>query len=133
MTGPLPPIESPYKSLKGWRRIVRATMNSVAGLQTAFRHEAAFRQELLLACILIPFAFCLPLKVLEKVLLLYSVLAVLIVELLNSAIEAAIDRISLEIHHLSKRAKDLGSAAVLLSLLQLILIWSLLVPPVFFH
>lgn len=133
MNGPLPQVESPYKSLKGWRRVASALLNSLAGLQTAFRHEAAFRQELFLAGILIPLALFLPLAVLEKILLIYSVLAVLIVELLNSAIEAAIDRISLDTHHLSKRAKDLGSAAVLLSLLQLVLFWGLLVLPLFFR
>lgn len=111
--------------------MARALLNSITGLQMAFRHEAAFRQELLLACILIPLALLLPLKVIAKTLLVYSVFAVLIVELLNSAIEAAIDRISLDTHHLSKRAKDLGSAAVLLSLLQLLLIWGLLVSPLF--
>lgn len=131
MNSPLPTVESPYKSLKGWRRVARALLNSITGLQMAFRHEAAFRQELLLACILIPLALLLPLKVIPKTLLVYSVFAVLIVELLNSAIEAAIDRISLDTHHLSKRAKDLGSAAVLLSLLQLLLIWGLLVSPLF--
>lgn len=109
-------IESPFKGETGLRRIVSATRNSVAGLQAAIRHEDAFRQELLLAAILVPLALVLGRTGVERALLAGSVLLVLIVELLNSAVEATVDRISFENHRLAKRAKDIGSAAVLLAL-----------------
>ncbi len=109
-------IESPYKGETGLRRIVSATRNSIAGLQAAIRHEDAFRQELVLAAILVPMALVLGRTGVERALLAGSVLLVLIVELLNSAVEATVDRISFENHRLAKRAKDIGSAAVLLAL-----------------
>ena len=90
---------------------------SIDGLKAAWRHEDAFRQELILAAIMVPLALWLPLTLLERILLIAVVVLVLIVELLNTAIEAAIDRDSLEINPLGKRAKDYGSAAVMLSLL----------------
>ncbi len=101
----------------GFARVVRATRHSVHGLQAAFHGERAFRQELCLAVVMLPAAFWLGRNWLEMALLIGSVLLVLIVELLNSSVEAAVDRISLDLHELSKRAKDLASAAVFLSVL----------------
>lgn len=122
--------ESPHKGQRGVRRIVNAFFYSLSGLALAFRHESAFRQEILLAIVLIPAACFLPASAVERILLIGSVLLVLIVELLNSSVEAAVDRIGLDTHHLSKRAKDLGSVAVLLSLGVLLLTWLLLAGPV---
>jgi diacylglycerol kinase (ATP) len=117
--------ESPHKGKTGLRRVWNAFVYSLDGLRAAFRHEDAFRQEVLLAAILIPAVFFLPASGLGKALMIGSVLLVLIVELLNSAVEAAVDRISLENHRLAKRAKDIGSAAVFLSLLNVPLVWGL--------
>ncbi len=111
------PMTNPHKGRTGLDRMIRATGYSVAGLQSAYRGESAFRQEFWLAVLLVPIAFWLGRSWVEVVLLVGSVMLVLIVELLNSAVEAAIDRISFELHDLSKRAKDIGSAAVFLSLL----------------
>ena len=116
-------MESPQKGETGIRRIVSAARNSLAGLAAAVRHEDAFRQELILAAILLPVALFMNVTFLEKALLVGSVLLVLIVELLNSAIEATVDRVSLEVHPLAKRAKDLGSAAVMLSLVLAASVW----------
>ena len=118
-------MESPHKGKTGIRRIWNALFYSVDGLKAAFTHEDAFRQELILAMILIPAAFFLPASGLGKALMIGSILLVLIVELLNSAVEAAVDRISLENHALAKRAKDIGSSAVFLSLVNVPVIWSL--------
>ena len=98
---------------------------SVAGLKAAYRHEDAFRQEVLLALLLIPLAFFLPASGLGKALMVTSVFLVLIVELLNSAVEATVDRVSLEHHRLAKRAKDIGSAAVMMSLANVVVVWLL--------
>lgn len=117
-------MESPHKGKTGLMRIWCALTYSLNGLRAAIRHEAAFRQELLLAVILIPTALFLDVSASSKALMIASVLLVLIVELLNSAIEAAVDHTSLEQHPLAKRAKDIGSAAVLLSLLTAIFAWS---------
>jgi diacylglycerol kinase (ATP) len=119
-------IESPYKGETGFRRLVSATRNSFAGLVEAVRCEDAFRQELILAAIFLPLAFWVGTSGLERALLIASVLLVLIVELLNSAIEATVDRISFENHRLAKRAKDIGSAAVMLSLACAALVWLLI-------
>jgi len=108
---------------KGLTRIYRAFGWSMSGLQATFRHEAAFRQELLLCVILAPFAFYFGKTGGEKALLLGSLLLVLIVELLNSAVESAIDRIGRDEHELAGRAKDMGSAAVFLALLNVGVIW----------
>jgi len=116
---------SPFKGLRGFARIRNAFFHSLDGLRQALLHEAAFRQELLLAAVLLPLALWLPDSVGGRALLLGSLFLVLIVELLNSAIEATVDRISLDRHDLAKRAKDMGSAAVLLSLLNLIAVWAL--------
>jgi len=105
------------KGKRGLERIVNAARYSVDGLAAAWSHEDAFRQEVILAAIMLPAAVLLPVGLIEKILLIGVVLLVLVVELLNSAVEAAIDRDSYEIDSLGKRAKDLGSAAVLLSLI----------------
>ena len=108
--------ENPYKTNHGISRVFAAAKNSLAGLLYAIREESAFRQELLLAMLLIPLAFVVPSTLLEKIIMLSSIALVLVVELLNSGIEAAVDRISFDNHGLSKRAKDYGSAAVLVAL-----------------
>ena len=118
-------LESPHKGKTGLRRIWNALFYSIDGLAAAFRHEDAFRQESLLAFVLIPVAFFLPASGVGKALMIASVLLVLVVELLNSAIEAAVDRISLDNHYLAKRAKDVGSAAVLVSLVNVLVVWAL--------
>jgi diacylglycerol kinase (ATP) len=122
-------MESPYKGETGIKRLVSATRNSFAGLSAALRYEDAFRQELFLAAILIPLSFWLGRSGVERALLAGSVLLVLIVELVNSAIEATVDRISLENHRLAKRAKDIGSAAVMLAILTAVVVWVLVLLP----
>jgi diacylglycerol kinase (ATP) len=118
--------ESPFKGKTGVRRLWNALSYSLQGMASAFRHEDAFRQECLLAAVLIPTAFFLPVGTTDKALMIASVLLILIVELLNSAIEATVDRISLENHLLAKRAKDIGSAAVFLSLINVAVVWALI-------
>jgi diacylglycerol kinase (ATP) len=113
-----PPEDSrSLKGQRGLRRVLNAARYSLDGLRAAWRHEDAFRQELILAAVMIPTAALLPVTLVEKIVLIGVVVLVLIVELLNTGIEAAIDRDSLEINPLGKRAKDYGSAAVMLSLL----------------
>jgi diacylglycerol kinase (ATP) len=112
---------------KGIARLYRAFIWSMSGLKAAFVHEAAFRQELMLSAVLVPLAFYLGETGVEKALLLGSLLLVLIVELLNSAVEATVDRIGVEEHDLAGRAKDIASAAVFLSLVNLALIWFLVI------
>ncbi|ROV61387.1 diacylglycerol kinase [Vibrio ponticus] len=107
----------------GVTRIVHATGYSIKGLGAAWKHEAAFRQELALFAILSIVAYCLPVGVVERVLMIGSVAIVVIVELLNSAIEAVVDRVGAEWHELSGRAKDIGSAAVLVALLLALFTW----------
>ena len=118
-------MESPHKGKTGLRRLWNAFHYSLAGFKAAYRNEDAFRQESLLAAVLIPLALILPAGAVGKALMIASVLLVLVVELLNSAVEATVDRISLENHHLAKRAKDIGSAAVLMSLANLAVVWAL--------
>ena len=101
----------------------KALHYSAEGLIATFRNETAFRLELIMAVVLIPIALILPLKGIEKVMLIGSVLLVLVVELLNTAVESVVDRVSEETHHLSKRAKDAGSAAVFISLVILGITW----------
>ncbi len=122
--------ESPHKGRRGLRRLLSAFFYSLSGLAIAFRHESAFRQEIAMAVVLLPVACLIPVAAVERVLLVASVLLVLVVELLNSSVEAAIDRIGLDTHCLSKRAKDLGSAAVLVALAILVLTWGTLAGPV---
>jgi diacylglycerol kinase (ATP) len=114
---------STLKGTRGLRRLVNATHYSLDGLRAAWRYENAFRQELVLTVVLAPIALLLPLSGVEKVLLVGSLLLVLIAELLNTAIEAAVDRDSVEINPLGKRAKDYGSAAVMLALVAAGLTW----------
>jgi len=123
-------VESPYKSLGGPGRIWNALKYSMRGLALALRVESAFRQELILAAVLVPTAIVLALPALETLALIGSIFMVLIVELVNSSIEAAVDRISLAHHRLSGRAKDLGSAAVFLALVLCLLTWVLVAGPV---
>lgn len=116
-------MSNPHKGRTGLDRVIRATGYSMAGLTAAYRGESAFRQEFWLAALMFPLAFWLGRSWVEIALLAGSVLIVMIVELLNTGIETAIDRIGPEWHDLSKRAKDMGSAAVLLSLLLAAGIW----------
>ena len=116
--------ESPFKGKTGLQRVWNAFHYSRAGLYAAFTCEDAFRQEAMLAALLIPISFFLPVGGIGRALMIASVLLVLIVELLNSAIEAVVDRVSLDRHHLSKRAKDIGSAAVLLALINVVSVWA---------
>ena len=116
---------SPFKGKTGLRRVLNAAGYSWAGLAAAFRHEDAFRQEAFLALLLLPLALYLGETGIERALLIGSLLLVLIVELLNSAVEAAVDRISLEHHELIKRAMDMGSAAVMLALVNVAAVWGL--------
>ena len=110
----------------GLVRIWHAFLNSCAGLADAWKHESAFRQEIVLAAILIPAACFMPVSPGERALLIAAVLLVIIVELLNTGVEVAIDRISFERHSLSKRAKDIGSAAVFVALVLLALVWGVI-------
>ncbi|MCK6432092.1 MAG: diacylglycerol kinase [Burkholderiaceae bacterium] len=116
-------MSNPHKGRTGWQRIIWATHHSLHGLKLAWCTENAFRQEATAAALMLPASLWLGRSGVEVALLAGSVLAVLIVELLNSAVEAAIDRVSYELHDLSRRAKDFGSAAVLLSLLACASVW----------
>lgn len=118
-------MESPYKGKTGLRRLWNAFGYSISGFRAAYQHEDAFRQEVWLAAVLIPLAMWLPVSGVGKALMIASVLLVVVTELLNSAIEATVDRISLDSHALAKRAKDIGSAAVLVSLLNVLAVWGL--------
>ena len=121
------PAFSAFKSRSGWRRIAAALGYSAAGLRSAWKHEHAFRQEI---AVIVPAALAallLPVSALEKLLLVASMVLVLIVELLNSAIEAVVDRVSLERHPLSKNAKDFGSAAVMLAVLLSAACWMVVI------
>lgn len=118
-------MESPYKGKSGFKRIWNACHYSLAGLAAAWRHEDAFRQELVLALVLVPLALMIGGSGVGKALMIASVMAVLIVELINSGLEATVDRVSLENHPLAKRAKDIGSAAVMVALMNVLLVWGL--------
>lgn len=117
-------MESPFKGKTGLKRLWNALHYSMDGFREAYRHEDAFRQEVILAAVLIPAACLLPVGMIGRALMIASVLLVIIVELLNSAVEAAIDRISLDSHTLSKRAKDIGSAAVFVALVNVVVVWT---------
>lgn len=110
---------------KGFRRVILATKYSIAGLSAAWKNEAAFRQELVLCVVLVPLGLWLGRTITEQTILIATLFIVLITELLNSAVEAITDRVSEEHHQLSGRAKDLGSAAVFVSLLMVICVWGL--------
>lgn len=116
--------ESPFKGKTGLRRVWNAFNYSMAGLRAAYAHEDAFRQEVLLAGLLLPVALLLPVGGIARALMIGSVLLVLVVELLNSAIEATVDRVGLERHRLAERAKDIGSAAVLMALINVFVVWA---------
>jgi diacylglycerol kinase (ATP) len=122
-------MTSPFKGAQGLRRLVNAFGYSRDGFAAAWKHEAAFREELLLAAIAIPAGLWLGQTGIERALLVGTILIVLIVELLNSAIEAVVDRVSPERHELSKRAKDIGSAAVLVTLMLAAAVWALILIP----
>lgn len=117
--------ESPFKGKTGLTRVWNAFHYSMAGLAAAYRNEDAFRQEVRLALLMIPLALWLPASSIGKALMIASVLLVIVVELINSAVEAAVDRVSLERHHLAKRAKDIGSAAVFVALVNVVVVWAL--------
>jgi len=123
LTTPYNINQNPHKGNRGLTRAWHAAKNSWCGIVYAFQEESAFRQELTLLIVLAPIAFFLPISPLEKCGLIASLIMVLVVELLNSSVEAAIDRISFEHHDLSKRAKDFGSAAVMLTLIIAALLW----------
>jgi diacylglycerol kinase (ATP) len=118
-----------FKGKQGLTRLINALGYSRDGLASAWKHEAAFREEVLLAVVAIPLGLWLGQGGIEKALLVGSILLILIVELLNSAVEAVVDRVSGEHHELSKRAKDIGSAAVLITLLLAAAVWALILVP----
>ncbi|WP_295477049.1 diacylglycerol kinase [uncultured Pseudomonas sp.] len=115
---------SPFKGQTGFKRVLNAAGYSLDGLMAAFKGEAAFRQLVLLNVLLIPLSFLLDVSRGERALLIAVCLLALIVELLNSAVEAAIDRISLDLHPLSKNAKDMGSAAQFVALSIIAVVWA---------
>ena len=119
-------MKSPYKGKTGIKRLANAFKYSVAGTLAAFKHEDAFRQEVILSIVLIPLAIYLGETTTEQALMITSVILIIIVELLNSSVEATVDRISVKRHKLAKRAKDLGSAAVFFSLVNASVIWFLI-------
>ena len=119
-------MKSPYKGKTGIKRLVNAFGYSIAGTLAAFKHEDAFRQEVILAAILTPIAIYYGETAIEQALMISSLFLIIIVELLNSSIEATVDRISVKHHKLAKRAKDIGSAAVFFSLINAAVIWFLI-------
>ena len=125
MTDPITHETSPHKGKTGLRRVRNAFFYSMAGFSAAYKNEDAFRQEVLLALILVPLAFFLPVSGIGRAIMIGSILLVLMVELLNSAIEATVDRISIEHHSLAKQAKDIGSAAVFVALANVAIVWTL--------
>lgn len=122
---------SEFKSKSGLKRIFSAFFYSIDGFRAAWKHEHAFRQELMLAVPGIVIALLLPVTSFEKLALIAVLVLVLVVELLNSAIEAVVDRVSLDRHSLSKNAKDLGSAAVMLTFLLAVITWAVILTPLF--
>jgi diacylglycerol kinase (ATP) len=116
-------MESPYKGKTGLNRLINALKYSIAGTLAAFKHEDAFRQEVFLTLILAPVALFLTNAPSERALMIGSLILIIIIELLNSAVEATVDRISIKHHKLAKRAKDIGSAAVFFSLINAVIIW----------
>ena len=123
---------SQFKSKSGLKRIFSAFFYSIDGLRTAWQHEHAFRQEVMVAVPGIVIALLLPVTRYEKLALIAVLVLVLVVELLNSAIEAVVDRVSLDRHSLSKNAKDLGSAAVMLTFLLALMTWAVILAPLLF-
>lgn len=129
MTNEKPQDANALKGKTGLRRLLNAFGYSLQGFRAAWQNEAAFREEAILTIVLTPVALLLPVTGLEKLLLILSLLLLVLVELLNSAVEAVVDRIGPEIHPLSGRAKDLGSAAVLIACLILGLTWLFIAVP----
>lgn len=129
MTNEKPQDANALKGKTGLRRLLNAFGYSLQGFRAAWQNEAAFREEAMLTIVLTPVALLLPVTGLEKLLLILSLLLLVLVELLNSAVEAIVDRIGPEIHPLSGRAKDLGSAAVLIACLILGLTWLFIAVP----
>jgi diacylglycerol kinase (ATP) len=119
-------MSSPYKNPTGWVHVLYGIRHGMAGLRAAWHYEDAFRQEIFVACCALPIVYFCPVSLVGKVLMVASLLLVLIVELLNSAVEAAVDHTSLARHHLAKRAKDIASAAVLLSIANATVVWAML-------
>ncbi|MCK7628634.1 diacylglycerol kinase [Shewanella sp. JNE10-2] len=115
----------------GIKRIFRATGFSMKGLKAAWTHEAAFRQELVLCLVMLPIALLVDISTIERLMLIFTLFIVLIVELLNSAIEAVVDRVGSEIHPLSGQAKDIASAAVFISLTLCGITWLIILAPLF--
>ncbi|AGH81941.1 diacylglycerol kinase [Psychromonas sp. CNPT3] len=115
--------------MTGLKRIIFATKYSLQGLKAAWIHEAAFRQELSLLVVLSTLTFWLPVNTLEQLALIACLFLVLIMELVNSAIEAVVDRIGAEIHELSGRAKDIGSAGVFVALVLTVITWAMILLP----
>ena len=122
-------MENPNKHPRGLLHAWRASSIALQGLRAAWRHEDAFRQEVFIAAIAIPVALLLTVNHLGKAMMVSSILLVLIVELLNSALESAVDHTSLEHHPLAKRAKDIASAAVFLSIVNALVVWALVIFP----
>jgi len=133
LTTPYNIDQNPHKGNRGLSRAWHAAKNSWCGIVYAFEEESAFRQELVLLIVLAPVALFLPVSPIEKCVLIVSLIMVLVVELLNSSVEAAIDRISFDHHDLSKRAKDFGSAAVMLALFVAMLLWLTICAPLVIH
>ena len=125
MTEPVTHETCPHKGKTGLTRVRNAFFYSMAGFSAAYKNEDAFRQEVLLSLILIPLAFFLPVSGIGRAIMIGSILLVLMIELLNSAIEATVDRISIEHHSLAKQAKDIGSAAVFVALANVAIVWAL--------
>ena len=116
-------MNSPYKNKTGITRILSAFKNSSCGLKNTFKNEEAFRQELILTIILAPLAICIGDNHIERIFLITSLILLLIVELINTAIEIVVDRVSYEKNELSKLAKDIGSGAVLIAFLNCFIVW----------
>ena len=129
MTNEKPQDANALKGKTGLRRLLNAFGYSLQGFRAAWQNEAAFREEAMFTIVLTPVALLLPVTGLEKLLLILSLLLLVLVELLNSAVEAVVDRIGPELHPLSGRAKDLGSAAVLIACLILGLTWLFIAVP----
>ena len=116
-------LYSPYKGKKGVKRIINAFYYSITGLVTAYQHEPAFRQIILMNLILVPLSFFIKVTSIERALMIAVCLLSIVIELFNSALEAVVDRISLERHILSKNAKDMGSAAQLIAIFIILSTW----------
>lgn len=124
---------SEFKSKSGLRRIFSAFFYSIDGFRSAWKNEHAFRQELVLVIIGVVIALILPVSAFEKLMMIAVLMLILVVELINSAIEAVVDRVSLERHTLSKNAKDFGSAAVLLTFLIAVATWAVILMDRFYY